>query len=89
MSKKMKFEHNPDGFFELMKSDEMVAILEGYGSTVMNIANDSGHAGDQYEMTTNVGQTRASVKVKAANIHAVKSNLKYNTLLKALGSVRE
>lgn len=89
MSNSWKFEHSPEGYFELMKSPEIMSVLESYGSAVLDIANNSGHAGDEFEMDSGIGQTRGNVKVKAANIHAVKSNLKYNTLLKALGSVKK
>ena len=88
MNSKVKFEHNSSGYIELMKSQEMQNVLSQYGEQVKNSANSSGHAGDSYESSTSVGPTRANVKVYPENQHAARSNSKYNTLLKALGSVK-
>lgn len=88
MNSRVKFEHDSNGYIELMKSQEMQNMLSQYGEQIKNSANSSGHTGDSYESHTSVGQTRANVKVYPGNQHAVRSNYKYNTLLKALGSVR-
>ncbi len=66
-----------------MKSEECQSLLADYGERVLNNANSVSNA--QYEMTTGVGTTRANVKVRTTDIHSIKSNLKHNTLLKALG----
>lgn len=88
MNSKVKFEHKSSGYIELMKSQEMQNVLSRYGEQIRNSANSSGHAGDSYESSTSVGQTRANVKIYPGNQHAARSNFKYNTLLKALGSVK-
>lgn len=86
MSKKWVFKHNPQGYFELMKSEEMQNILNEYGNKVMN--NLEPTLTKTYEMQTVVGRTRSNVTVRATSIHAKRDNLKHNTLLKALGSAK-
>lgn len=45
---------------------------------------------DNLYMIQNIyGRNRASARVKTKNRHGVNSNAKYNTLLKALGSVKK
>lgn len=88
MNSRVKFEHDSSGYIELMKSQEMQNMLSQHGEQIKNSANSSGHTGDSYESHTSVGQTRANVKVYPGNQHAARSNYKYNTLLKALGSVK-
>ena len=75
---KIRFELNRKGVSELMKSPEMQSALSEYGAAVAK------RAGEGYEATTAVGKTRANVKISAATAHAWFSNLKHNTLLKAL-----
>lgn len=87
MSKKWKFEHNPEGYFELMKSNAMLTILEVYGINVLNQLPLS--PTKTYEMSIVTGQTRSNVTVRATSYMAKKDNLKNNTLLKALGSVKD
>lgn len=78
MAKKVKFELNRKGVAELMKSAEMVNVLEGYGKR----ATDT--LGDGYESETYQGKNRANVEVKAVTFKARKDNLENNTILKAV-----
>lgn len=82
------FEHDRDGYFAVMQSSEMQAMLNQYGNRVLNAANGSGHAGDDYSMEQSIDSQRAKVVIKPNSTHARRSNLKYNTLLKALGSAK-
>ena len=79
---KYKFELNSEGVKELLKSAEMQAVLNEYASSVSNIA------GNGYTVSKFVGKNRANVSIKAVTRKAKKDNLKNNTLLKALGSVK-
>lgn len=75
---KVKFELNRAGVRELMKSNEMVSILEGYGSKALS------SLGDGYEAETYQGSNRANVEVKAVTFKARRDNMKNNTILKAV-----
>lgn len=81
MAKKYRFELNRQGVKELMQSSAMKSICTEAANRVAE------RAGDGYEVTTMVGATRVNARVSPANAHAYYSNLKYNTLLKALGGL--
>lgn len=77
---KFKFELNKKGVGELLKSEEMQAVLESYAAQV---AKD---AGPGYEPKTYIGKDRAavSVRVEAATKEAERDNYENNTLLRSL-----
>lgn len=79
---KVKFELNRDGVRELLKSAEMQSVLSECASSVQGIA------GEEYQSEIQTGANRCWAKVSAATPHAYYSNLKHNTLVKALGSVK-
>ena len=76
----LKFELNKKGVGELLKSEEMQAVLESYAAQV---AKD---AGPGYEPKTYIGKDRAavSVRVEAATKEAERDNYENNTLLRSL-----
>lgn len=76
---KVKFELNTKGVGQLLKSDEMKAVLESAANTV------AGRAGGSYEVKTVKAQTRVIATVEAADKETRRDNLKNNTLLKAMG----
>ena len=76
---KVKFELNSAGVRELLQSAEMSAICKQYADQVAS------RCGDGYEVTVHTGKTRVNASVHAATFKARRSNLKHNTLLKALG----
>lgn len=80
---KVRIELNRQGVAELLKSPEMQGIINDYGQQVQNAA------GDGYEAEMVTGANRVWATIKAANAHAYYSNLKHNTLLKALGSIKK
>ena len=84
---KVKFEHDREGYFAVMKSPEVKKMLSDYGNQVASIANGSGFKGSDFSAVSKVGKHRASVKVKPNTAHARNSALKHKTLLKALGAV--
>ena len=76
---KVKLELNRSGVRELLQSSEMAGSCEDYASQIQQ------RAGEGYEMTVKTGKNRVVATVRAATPHAYYSNLKHNTLLKALG----
>ncbi len=82
MSKKVKFELNSDGVKELLKGPEMQSIIRECAGAVLD------SAGDHYEMEIKEGANRCWGTVRPVDAHGYYSNLKHNTLLKALGGVR-
>lgn len=73
-----EFKLNGRGVRELLKGPEMQAILKEHAITIKNRAGD-GYGSDVY-----VGRNRANAMVIAESFKAKKSNLKHNTLLKAM-----
>lgn len=74
-----RFELDYEGIGQLLKSDEVKQVCEQRAKSVLDAC------GDGYEMDSKVGAKRVNVRVKAATPHAYYSNLKHNTLMKALG----
>lgn len=79
MANKITFKLNSAGVVKLLKSEEMQAILAGYGESVQS------RAGEGYVGEAKVYKKRAAYNVKADTVRAKRDNLKHNTLLKALG----
>jgi hypothetical protein len=73
------FELNYDGVGELLRSDEMMAVCREYAEEIQS------RAGDDYDISEYVGQTRVNVSVYAATKEAMQECYDDNTLLKALG----
>ena len=78
---KVEFELRREGIIELMQSSEM---LDG----IAKIANGVvASLGDGYETSPwPNGKTRVNVTIRTNNPHAYYSNLKHNTILKAVGA---
>lgn len=88
------FKKNAKGFADLRYSDQVRALLEAVGSTVLDTANDSlklsGHEDPGFEMRSRPGKPagtlgRWRVSVAAVSQHAIRHNAIHNTLLRALG----
>lgn len=75
---KFKFTLNRKGVNELMKSPEMVYILDSHSQAIRE------KAGPGYVTSTYVGKTRANVSIKAGDHRSYRDNLKNNTLLKLI-----
>lgn len=80
----VEFELNREGVAELLKSTEMQQILSSYAGQVCRNCTAGGVGIEEYESEVVVGRTRAVANVRAATAHAYYSNLKHNTLLKAV-----
>ena len=78
-----KFVLDKKGVSQLLRGEEMQNLLTEYGNDVMKRLNNK-----DYNAQTSAGKTRANVTVVCANKKALSDNLKNNTLLKALGSVK-
>lgn len=79
MAKKWKVWVEPSAVYEVMNSAEVKAVLEDEANKIQ------ARAGEGYEVTVQNGTKRASARVRAATPKAYYSNLKHNTLLKAMG----
>lgn len=86
MAKKVKFELNRAGVAELLKGAEMQSVLSEYAGQVKQRCNAGDADPSEFEAITEVKGTRAVATVRAASSHAYYSNLKHNTLLKAVSS---
>lgn len=76
-----EFELNEAGVSELLRSPEMLQILEEEGNRVLNATPvEKG-----YEMEIVNGVKRNAITIRATTLYAKRDNLKYNRLLKALG----
>lgn len=81
-SDRYRIELNGEGVRQLLRSSRMQDIVSAYAGRVQRTA------GEQYETSMRVNKDRCAARVSPASIHAYYSNLKHNTLLKALGSAR-
>ena len=73
----VKFKLNYKGVGELLRSEEMKSVINEYGTNVLQ------RAGNEYKMEELV-ESRCIARIKPGTPHAYFSNLKHNTLLKAL-----
>ena len=72
-----------EGVKALLRSSEMKSICKEYAQKVVSRANASSD-GAEYKATEFTGKNRAGASVSPDNPHAYYSNLKHNTLIKAL-----
>lgn len=75
------FKLNTEGVNELLRCDEMRAIIEGHAEEMAAELGD----GYSYEMGTSTKDGRVRAIVKTDSDTAKKENLEKNTLLKAVG----
>lgn len=80
MSKNMTFVLNPAGVRELLRSQEMADVIEGYASEV----NDRAGAGYGHDVQT--GRNRMVGRVYAETDEAYRENLDNNVLLRSLST---
>lgn len=73
---------NSAGVKALLKSGEMQRCIGGYAQQVESAA------GEGYAAEVKVGKNRCYATIAAQTPHAHFSNLKHNTLVKALGSAK-
>lgn len=78
MSNKVKVELIPGGVLAMLKSREMMDVVEGIASNAIS------RLGDGYEMSSMTGTTRVNASVTTVTREARLENLETNSILKAL-----
>lgn len=78
MARDIEFVLDKQGVHELLNCKELMDGMQQIGEGVAS------RAGDGYAADTRAGNVRAHTFVKATNPKAYYSNLKHNTLLKAI-----
>jgi predicted RNA-binding protein with PUA domain len=76
-----KFKLNYEGVGQLLKSSQVQDVLK---KNAEQVQQNCGDLASEYKVNTRVGSTRAYASVCTDSVHAINSNLKHNTLLKAL-----
>lgn len=79
----MKFVLNHSGVRDLLRSEKMQNVVKSYADDIKE------QAGEGYESDSYVGRNRVNASVWPETIHAKHSNLKHNTLLKAMTGARK
>ncbi|NLZ56295.1 MAG: hypothetical protein GX900_06510 [Clostridiaceae bacterium] len=82
MSNKTQVELNKSEVRRFLQSDDVLNMLEKLAGQARNAL------GDGYETSPYIGRNRANVAVYAESRQAQSDNLKNNTILKAVGSVK-
>lgn len=75
---KFKFKLNSTGVKQLLKSNEMQAVITAKASEIRT------RCGDGYEQDLRVGKNRVNSMVWASTPKALKDNAENNTILKAV-----
>jgi len=84
MSNGVKIELNQQAIKEeLLKAPWIQSVCEDYAKQICS------SAGSGYEVDTYIGKNRVNASVHAATKRAKRDNMKNNTLLKALGSIKK
>ncbi len=78
MAKDIEFVLDKQGVHELLNCQDLMTGMQQIGDSVAS------RAGDGYAADTRPGKVRAHTFVKAVDSKAYFSNLKHNTLLKAI-----
>ncbi len=77
------------GVGQIMKSEEMGQMTADIGEEVRKACGGIGSASsDEYSISTKVFGDRVSTEIETETVRACQSNLKHNTLAKALGGVK-
>ena len=79
---KIRIELNREGVRELLQSQAIMNVCEGYAKRARAQLKDG------YQVTTMVGKNRVNAEIAAVAPSARRDNSENNSILKALGSVR-
>jgi len=82
---KFKFELNRSGVADLLKGEPMQTILAAYARQVQSRCTAGNVGIEEYKSSVKVKGSRAVATVSPDTAHAKASNLKHNTLIKAMG----
>lgn len=69
---------NKTGVRELLQSNEMMSVCEGYANQALS------RLGEGYTVSSMIGKNRAIASVYAESVKAKQENLENNTILKSL-----
>lgn len=86
---RVKVELNHDGMRELLRSQEVADLLLEYAEKIQSNCAQGTVEPDEYSTSLKIGGTRAKASVFPITRHAYYSNLKHNTIEKAIEAVRE
>lgn len=75
---KVEIRLNCDGVRDLLRSQEMKTVCEGYANNALE------RLGPGYTVTTMTGKKRVNASIYAESYQARRDNMKNNTILKAL-----
>lgn len=81
-----KLEFHDEGFQEMLKSDEVVGVLNDMAQSICDQANDNAGRDDAFEWSGYVGKTRARATVRPASYFGARSEAVDKTLTSAFGS---
>ncbi|MBQ3321894.1 MAG: hypothetical protein IJH05_03505 [Firmicutes bacterium] len=84
MAKGVEIEIFDAGIQEILKSNDIQSLCTKYGQKIL----DRVGSGNGYIMDTQIGKYRSKTRVTAKSGAARRSELKNNTLLKAMGSIK-
>lgn len=79
---KVKIELNREGVRELLQSQAIMSVCEGYANRARALLKDG------YQVTTMTGKNRVNAEIAAVAPSARRDNSENNSILKALGAVR-
>ncbi len=86
---KWKVELVEEGVKELLQSEAIASVTSSIGETVRNACGGYGSAdSSEFKTETKVGKNRVITNVSVDTKRAYYSNLKHNTLAKALGGAK-
>ena len=88
MGKKVDFKLKLRGLNQLMKGPEIQAVLDQKGQQIQAAAESMSNGGE-FETETKPLKWIAVTTVRAKDHKAIKSSYEDNTLLKAMGSVKD
>lgn len=87
---KWKIQLDYAGVGQLLKSQEMADLCSGIGKNIQEKCGGVGTAGaEEFKVETKNAGSRIVTTVSTDTPHAYYSNLKHNTLAKALGSAKK
>ena len=81
-----RLEFHDEGFQDMLKSDEVVSVLNDMAQKICDQANDNAGRDDAFEWSGYVGKTRARATVRPSSYFGARSEAVDKTLTSAFGS---
>lgn len=89
MSKNVEFKLDSKGVRDLLKASSTKEACKPYADRILSFCQGFSDAGDGYVQEDYTGKFRDGYSVKVESPHAYYSNLKHNTLEKAIGGAKK